>query len=239
MSETLRGLFVTGTNTGVGKTRVTGMIARRMVELNLRIGAYKPVCSGSETTEEGNEFWPDVARLSAALGNRYPDDWICPQRFSAAVAPTTAAALEGRQVEARKLRTGLQRWAGEVDVVLVEGVGGWKCPLAERETVADLAAGFGFPVLVVVGLELGAINHTLLTVESVLRRECPLAGIVVNHHRPQTEPAVVESTIDGIREFADEKLLATIPHEKSDRLPPGHPVREIDWYELAGPQNVP
>ena len=235
MANSLRGLFVTGTDTGVGKTHVTTMIARQLMSQNINVGVYKPVCSGSERNKDGREIWTDVVRLSDSVEGRFPHDWICPQRFSAGLAPPSAARMEKRRVDSQKLRSGLQRWNGEVDVVLVEGVGGWLCPVAENETVADLASDIGFPVLIVAGLELGAVNHTLLAVESVRQRHVPIAGIVLNQHLRETDPEVADATIAGIREHSAAPLLATIPHGDFHGLPPGHAFRRIDWIQLTGP----
>lgn len=232
----MQGLFVTGTNTGVGKTHVTCAIARELQRRGVRVGAYKPVCSGSERSAEG-EFWPDVLRLADALDRRFDSDWICPQRFSAALAPPAAARREGRTVDRKLLRSGVARWRNAVDVLLVEGVGGWLSPIAEGETVADFATDVGFPVLIVAGLELGAVSHTLLTVESVAQRGLPIAGIVANRHRPDIDPLVADETLAGIAAHTTIPVLCSIPFAVAAdaELRPDEPFRKIDWLQLAGP----
>jgi dethiobiotin synthetase len=236
MPKSLRGLFITGTNTGVGKTHVTTMIARALIGGGIRVGLYKPVCSGSERGSDGSEFWPDVARLSDVLDGRFPDDWICPQRFRAALAPPDAARLEGRAVDRALLRSGLAQWAAAVDVVLVEGVGGWRSPIAEGETVADLAADLSLPVLLVAGLELGGVNHALLTLESISRSGLPMAGIALNHHRPDgANSGVAAATADGIRRHATVPVLATVAHQPVGGLTPGSTFANVDWSSLCGP----
>ncbi|MFQ5731209.1 MAG: dethiobiotin synthase [Planctomycetaceae bacterium] len=230
----MNGLFVTGTSTGVGKTYVTCAIARELRRRGTSVGAYKPVCSGSERSP-GGEFWPDVARLADALDRRFEDAWISPQRFSAALAPPAAARREGRSVDRELLRSGIARWRNAVDVLLVEGVGGWLSPIAEGATVADFAREIGFPVLIVVGLELGAVNHTLLTAESVARCGLPIAGIIANRHRPDVDGVVAEETLAGIAAQTSIPLLGSVAFADEGELRPAGPFRKIDWLQLAGP----
>jgi dethiobiotin synthetase len=235
MPDPLRGLFVTGTNTGVGKTHVTTMIARTLMRDDIRVGIYKPVCSGSEPGPNGTERWPDVVRLADALDHRFPEELICPQRFEAALAPPDAARRERRIVDRGLLRDGLMKWDGVVDVVLVEGVGGWRSPLSDGETVADLAADFGFPVVLVAGLELGGINHALLTLESIERCGLPIAGVILNQHRPDVPADVAAATADGIRAHANVSVLTTVFRQPIGLLTPDSGVGSVDWRSLCGP----
>ncbi|WP_437224889.1 dethiobiotin synthase [Planctomicrobium sp. SH661] len=173
----MHGLFITGTDTGVGKTYLTCLLARRLAQRGLSVGVYKPACSGAD--EEG-QSWPDLDRLSQAIDGRFPLDWICPQAFLAPLAPPAAARLEGKSVDSQLLRSGVDRWKGAVDVLLVEGVGGWMCPLTDSETIADLARDLRFPVLTVAANRLGMISQTLLTLQAVKFSGLPTAGAVVN-----------------------------------------------------------
>src|SRR5262249_17926499 len=132
-----RGLFITGTDTGVGKTYVAAGIVRLLRQQGMRVGACKPVASGSELGPAG-PFWQDVEQLHAALGGEYPRERICPQCWHAAVAPPIAARLEGGEVDGRLLRNGADWWREQVDLLVVEGAGGLLSPLTETETVADL-----------------------------------------------------------------------------------------------------
>jgi dethiobiotin synthetase len=235
MPDPLRGLFITGTNTGVGKTHVTVQIARQLVRDGGRVGIYKPVCSGSEPSLDGGELWGDVVRLSQAIDGRFPDEWICPQRFKAALAPPDAAKREARTVDRGLLRAGIGKWAGAADVVLVEGVGGWRSPIAVGETVADLAVDIGLPVLLIAGLELGGVNHALLTLESIERRGLPVAGIVLNHHRPEIPADVAAATAAGIRAHATAPVLATVHYGPNGGLTPDSTLDGVDWKSLCGP----
>lgn len=178
----MNGIFVTGTDTSVGKTHVTCLLARCLRERGIRVGIYKPVCSGAEVTSDSPKgvFWPDVAQLSVALDNQFPAEWICPQQFIAPLAPPVAAAREGRAVDAGQLRRGVDIWRDNVDLLLIEGAGGWRAPVTDSETVAELATDLGFPVLLVSANRLGMVSHTLLTIESIQSRGLTLCGVVVN-----------------------------------------------------------
>lgn len=232
MSEKPAGLFITGTNTGVGKTYVTSLIARELQEAGVRVGMYKPVCSGSETNDAGETVWPDVETLSTAVGHQFDREMICPQRFAAPLAPPSAARLEGRTVDRELLRSGANCWTGRVDVLLVEAVGGWLCPIAEGETVADLAADIGYPILIVSALELGGINHTLLTVQAVQNCGLPIAGIVLNHAQPTVDSVLEREMVASIREFSSAPILGTVAHNGGCRLPESDSPLRIDWRAL-------
>ena len=174
------GLFITGTDTDVGKTYVTALMAREMREAGVRVGVYKPVASGCTIGAEGRQICPDAEELSRATGGQFDIERIAPQQFQAALAPPVAARLEGTSVDADLLRTGVEWWRGRVDLLLVEGVGGLLCPITEEESVADLVRDLGYPLIVVARLGLGTINHTLLTLEAAQSRGLTVAGVILN-----------------------------------------------------------
>lgn len=179
----LRGLFVTGSDTGIGKTSVAAAILARLRAEGVRVGAYKPAVSGADRGDSGRLVWGDVVRLRAALETMEadcPDDWISPQRFLAPLAPHLAAREEGREVDERLLEGGLDVWRGRVDAVVVEGAGGLMSPLGDRLLNADLARRFGWPVVIVSRRGLGAINQALLTVDASRNRGLAVAAVVLN-----------------------------------------------------------
>lgn len=237
MSE-LRGLFITGTDTGVGKTWITAMIARELRDAGIRVGAYKPCCSGAERDKSGRLVWGDLTALADALGGTFPIERICPQRFAAPLAPPVAARLENRAVDADLLRNGAAAWQGDVDLLLIEGVGGWLCPLTETDSVADLAAGLGFPILVVARLGLGTINHTLLTVEAIERRGLPMAGIILNESVPEESNFAAETNPAEIAARCAAPILGILPHGTSGGLRHDGRTSRIDWNALAAPSRT-
>src|SRR5262249_49191971 len=155
---TLRGLFVTGTDTGVGKTYVLCGIIAALRARGVRVGAYKPAVSGS-TNGPGGPVWDDLVQLQSALGGDVEFERICPQRFQSPLAPPVAARSEGKCVDAELLRSGIEWWRERADVVVVEGAGGLLSPITETEAVADLAVSLGFPLVIVARVSLGTINH--------------------------------------------------------------------------------
>jgi len=176
------GLFITGTDTEVGKTYVAAMIARALCAAGRRVGVYKPVASGCRAKKgtglicrngpkgASHKLAPspfslpdDAVSLWEAAGRPGQLDRVCPQRFLAPLAPHLAAREEGRRVDTELLRVGLAYWQQRSDVVLVEGVGGLLSPVSEEDYVADLAGEFGYPLVVVARNALGTINATLQT----------------------------------------------------------------------------
>ncbi|MEW4489097.1 dethiobiotin synthase [Thalassoglobus sp. JC818] len=176
----MHGLLITGTDTDAGKTYVSCEIIRQLRELGHRIGAYKPVCSGAMIRENQSPVWEDIEQLASAIGTEFHKDLICPQRFRAALAPPVAARDEGTEVDSERLYAGLQEWSNLAEGVVVEGVGGWFCPISETETVADFAKRLKFPVVLVIGHKLGAINHAILTIDAIQSSGLDLIGIVLN-----------------------------------------------------------
>jgi dethiobiotin synthetase len=235
-----RGLFITGTDTGVGKTFVTSAIARRLVRDGLTVGVYKPAASGAEWDAGGRPVWGDVEALCEAVGGRFPRERVCPQRFLAPLAPPVAAAAEGRVVDADLLRDGAAWWRDRCDVLLVEGVGGLLCPLTDDETVADLAAELRYPLVVVARLGLGTINHTLLTLEVARHRGLSVAGVLLNEPVPCSADESADTNAAQIAAHTDVPVLGIVRHCAGVRAgSQGARVLEIDsddaidWQRLA------
>ncbi|MGE5320599.1 MAG: dethiobiotin synthase [Hyphomicrobiaceae bacterium] len=177
---TARGLFVTGTDTGVGKTRVAVALIRNLRARGLRVAAMKPVSAGNVPGELNEDV---VALLQAANVDADVRD-VNPYALAEPIAPHIAAELTGERIELDVIAAAYARLAAAADVVVVEGAGGWRVPLNEHEDMADLALRLGLPVVLVVGLRLGCLNHALLTAESIARRRQPWAGWVGNHLEP-------------------------------------------------------
>ncbi len=173
-------IFVTGTDTGVGKTYISCLLIRKLRQAGLTVGAYKPACSGAEFDSSGSPFWTDVASLQSATGLYVPIDMVCPQRFLAAVAPNVAAKLEHTTVSNELLISGVSEWKHKADVLVIEGAGGVFCPLSDELTVLDLAIQIHAPVLVVAANRLGVISHTRLTVDRLRQSGLNVAGVILN-----------------------------------------------------------
>jgi dethiobiotin synthetase len=169
----MRGLFVTGTGTGVGKTIVSAALLAAMREAGEPVRAYKPVVTG--LSEPSGEWPPDHELLAAATGMD-PED-VAPLRFGPAVSPHLAAELAGERIDAAALIEHAVASAG--DTLIVEGVGGLLVPLAEDFTVRDLAVELALPVLIAAQPGLGTINHTLLTIEAARAVGLSVAAVVL------------------------------------------------------------
>lgn len=198
----MKRFFVTGTDTGIGKTWISTILIELFQRAGYQTGAYKPVCSGAEFPEAGKPRWADADLLQAAankslnLDGESLSELTCPQRFIAPLAPPEAARLEGKSVNRGLLRSGLHAWLGQAQIVVVEGAGGFLSPLSDQDTLADLASEFQAPVIVVAGNRLGVINHTLLTVEAIRQRGLKIAAIVLNDITPVDEASELLEPID-------------------------------------------
>ncbi len=173
--------FVTGTNTGVGKTFVSCQILRTALQDGKKTLGLKPVASGAEMTSQGLRN-DDAMALQAVSSVKLPYESINPFCFSPSVAPHLAAAQQGVLLRAAMIAHQLKTVIAEsdADVIVIEGAGGWRVPLNDSETLADVAVLLGVPVILVVGMTLGCINHALLTAEAIRADGLPLAGWIAN-----------------------------------------------------------
>lgn len=217
-TQRCRGLFVTGTGTGVGKTTVGAALVRYFRLTDQRVGAYKPVASGCHFNQQGDPIWDDVEAYFEALDGQFPRERICPQRFSAPLAPPVAARSAGLEINDELLAAGTEWWQPEVDWLLVEGAGGLLSPLSDLQSNADLAVTLGYPLLIVARLGLGTINHTLLTVEAAQRRGLEIRGIVLNSPQPSTVDESSKSNPDEIARRCDVAILGVLPYSPDGDL---------------------
>ncbi|HEX4267997.1 MAG TPA: dethiobiotin synthase [Steroidobacteraceae bacterium] len=184
-----RGFFVTGTDTGVGKTVVSAALTRALVARGLRVAVMKPVASGSDPTSEGLRN-SDALTLMAAANVTAPYEVVNPYCFLPPISPQIAAREAGVEIDLTLLRSRLDSLAGAADCVIVEGAGGWLAPLSDTAAMADLAAALSLPVLLTVGLRLGCLSHALLTRESLATRGTVFAGWIANAIDPHFDRAV-------------------------------------------------
>ncbi len=175
----LRGVFVAGTDTGVGKTYVSTGLAMAARADGRRIAVMKPVAAGAIATPAGLRN-DDALELMAAAGSTAAYEQVNPYCLPEAASPHIAAQSAGRRIDAAVVLDAAQRLAANGDGLLVEGAGGWHAPIGERDTMADLARALGLPVLLVVGLRLGCLNHALLTHEAIHRDGLDFAGWIGN-----------------------------------------------------------
>jgi dethiobiotin synthetase len=239
------GLFVTATDTDVGKTYTCCQILTQFVQQGQAPGAYKPACSGAipslqlnEATSFTSPAWDDVNRLASAMGRLVPIDWICPQRFLAPLAPPLAAKLEGKTVDEGLLVSGAGVWAGHCDSLIVEGAGGLLSPISSNRLVADIAVAIGYPLLIVARPGLGTINATLLTIEAAHRRKLQIAGVVLSQTAKDVNSSRADENGDQIEQFSGVKVLGTFEFAQTCLRRHTSEVK-IVWSELlAAPVSI-
>lgn len=204
------GVFVTGTGTDVGKTFVSSLIAANLYRRKFELGIYKPVSSGC-VMRDGELVSEDARSLWLAAGQPGSLHDVSPQRFELAVAPNVAARSVGEQVDARRLRDGFTVWA-DAKLILVEGVGGLMSPISDEDLVADLAADFCLPLIVVVANRLGCINDTLQTLVAAQHYGLTVNGIVLNDVVGEVADSSTESNLQEIGRLSDVQPIIRVRH---------------------------
>ena len=202
-------LFITGTDTDVGKTVVACGFLAAANQQGLRTAAIKPVAAGCEVTEQGMTN-SDALQLQAAASHKLSYQQINPVALEPAIAPHIAAAEAGVRMSASRL-VGYCRGVSllPVDMVIIEGAGGWRVPINSRETLADVAQELECAVIVVVAMRLGCLNHALLTMEAIRRDGLQIAGWVANIL--DTEMPRLQENIDTLKQSINEPCLGIVP----------------------------
>ena len=203
----MRGLFVTATDTGVGKTAVACGLVAGWRARGLDVAAMKPAQSGVGDGEPS-----DAALLAAAAGGGDPPELVCPYSFAAPLAPGVAARLAGVEISLARILAAARALAARHEALVVEGAGGLLVPLGPRETYADLAVALGLPVLVVARAGLGTVNHAALTIEALRARGLALAGVVLNRAAPGGDPSEPHNAAE-IERLTGARVLASLPFD--------------------------
>lgn len=193
------GCFITGTDTGVGKTLVTAALALCLKQRGVAVGVMKPVETGyGGASADGS----DAARLYAAVGMTDPVESMSPYRFPDPLAPLDAARRAGTVIRVDRIVAVFRALAARHAVMLVEGAGGVRVPISEKTDMRDLIKQLGLPVVVVGRTAIGSINHVLLTIEALAWHRIAIAGIILNRGRD-----AVSTTVDGMQESSTLALL--------------------------------
>ena len=193
--------FIAGTDTGVGKTHVTKILLESLRADGIDAVGYKPIVCGDR----------DDAHILAAASGGLPLELVNPIWLKTAAAPWVAAQLENVSIDIAALIAGYQILAAEHELVLVEGIGGWEVPINANYSTADLAVALGLPVALVVANRLGAINHTILTCQSIRMRQLDLRGIILNHLVDELDTATIANK-NVIPTLAALPLLTEVIH---------------------------
>ncbi len=205
---TKKAFFITGTDTNVGKTLIAAGLLVAAKNRGLTTAALKPVAAGCEQTAEGLRN-ADALLLQSVITQDLAYDQINPYALEAAIAPHIAAQQEKRSLSVDRLSGFCRGVFSSANFTLLEGAGGWRVPINARETLADLAKNLQLPVILVVGVRLGCINHALLTFEAIVRDGLPVAGWVANCVDAKM-PALQEN-IDSLRARLPSPCLGVVP----------------------------
>ncbi|MGZ8258344.1 MAG: dethiobiotin synthase [Methylotenera sp.] len=212
--------FVIGTDTNVGKTYVASALVQHFVRAGFKTVGMKPIASGCELSQQGD--WQhelvneDVLALSDASNVNAPLDLINPYPFAPAIAPHLAAMQAGVEINSDVITRAYQQLAAMAEVVIVEGAGGFIVPINQCETLADLALKFDIPIILVVGMRLGCINHALLTVEAIETRGLKLAGWVANQIDPSM--TMFEGNLSSLQQHIGAPCLSVARWQSSVRF---------------------
>jgi dethiobiotin synthetase len=210
-TQVSRGFFITGTDTGVGKTLVTCALSYRYRQQGLSVQAMKPVAAGCEQHADGHWRNQD-AEMMLQYGSglaRYAD--VNPCAYAEPVAPHIAAAQTGEPIDFNRIQAAYRRLEQQHRCVLVEGVGGWRVPLSDDSSVTDLVGQLQLPVLLVVGLRLGCINHALLSYESIIADGHHCLGWVASHI--DAEMLRLDENLAALEQRITAPLLGVIPYQ--------------------------
>ncbi|MGB1110375.1 MAG: dethiobiotin synthase, partial [Gammaproteobacteria bacterium] len=204
----MKGFFITGTDTDIGKTYVGAALVRALVASGQRVAVFKPISAGCEVTAEGlrNE---DALKLMAQSNVDLPYETVNPFAYEPPIAPHLAAAEVGDEIHIDHCLESFRRIQAASDLIVAEGAGGWLVPLNDQETMADLAKALNLPIILVVGIRLGCINHSLLTAESIRSKGLNLAGWIANHVDPDASRQ--DGNVESIAQRINCPLLGRIP----------------------------
>ncbi len=233
------GLFIVGTEPGVGKTVVAGGIARVLTDTGLGVGVFKPIATGCRHQWEG-VIGRDVQFLAFCAGSNLPFSTINPVAYLTEAAPPICAAREG-PIDFSKIAEAYNELCRTGDIVIVEGLGGVRTPLTEQFDLLDLAAEFNLPIVIVARPAAGVVNHTLMTIDCIRAARLGIAGVVLNGYDATTEETVATNTAaEVIAHFGQAEILCEVPFDEAVDIDAQHPGEMVvsalagcDWQGLA------
>jgi dethiobiotin synthetase len=206
----MRGFFITGTDTGVGKTLITGAIARALSLQGRRVGVMKPFESGCR--RHGDRLVPaDALFLRNMAGSQDDPALICPYAFERPLAPGIAARLEQAPISLGKILKIFNQLSAQYDIMLVEGAGGVMVPISEEQLIIDVIGLLKLPLIIIARTALGTINHTLLTVREAQRADINVCGIILNKVSPEQDEAE-DTNPEVIQRLSNIPLLGQMPY---------------------------
>ena len=203
------GFFVVGTDTEVGKTLVSAALILKLKEVGIKAVGFKPVVAGTYRSPDGREFNEDLETLRLASGFEHDDMHLCPYVLSTPAAPQLVAQAQGIELNIAVITKAFHNISEKFDAVVVEGAGGFLVPLNKKEDLGDTVKAIGLPVILVVGMRLGCINHALLTYEVLKMRNLQVAGWIAN--ALSEEMSLLQENIQSLKDRIKAPLLGIIP----------------------------
>lgn len=213
----MKGVFITGTDTGVGKTIISGLLGRYLLDKGYKVITQKWVQTGSSNfSSDVNSHLQLMKRAKKEIKDYLP--YVSPYSFRFASSPHLAASLEKRVIRERKVKDSYKFLAKRFDFIIAEGAGGALVPFNKKNLLIDLAKGLDLPVLIVAANKLGAINHTLLTIEAIKRRKMKIIGIIFNNRTNKVNKVILDDNPQIIKAVTGEAVFGSLPwkKEKSD-----------------------
>ena len=236
--QSARGIFVTGTDTGVGKTVAAGAIAHQLRQAGIKVGVFKPIATGCKLRREGLVS-PDAEFLAHCSDTASPLEQINPVRFREPLAPLVAAEKAQTEIAWDTVQLAYRNIVEEHERVVVEGIGGLMVPIQKDYLVLDLMVDLALPVVIVARSGLGTINHTLLTLEACRQRDLNVLGIVINRYRADGSDIAEESNPRVIGEVGRIPVISIIPDDPETDLSSGRLGSEVisavglaNWADL-------
>jgi len=233
------GLFITGTDTAVGKTLIAGAIARILTDKGIKVGVFKPIATGCKRSWEGHvscdtDFLANCANSNLSLST------ITPIGYHTPAAPIVSAACDGPEIDFERIAAAYKEICQNSDIIIVEGIGGVRVPLTPEFDLLDLAVEFALPVVIVARPNLGTINHTLMTIDCVRAAELKIAGVIINGYNA-TESTIAEDTApEVIAKCGGVNVLSVVPFDETVDIEAPNlgefvigSLMDCDWAKLA------
>jgi len=234
------GLFITGTDTAVGKTLIAGTIARILSDDGLKVGVFKPVATGCKHRWEGLVS-DDIRFLANCANSNLALPTMNPVAYVTDAAVVVGAARENKPVSFESIAAGYKEVCEESEVVIVEGIGGVREPLDMEFDLLDLAGEFDLPTVIVTHPEPGTVNHTLMTIDCIRAAKLRIAGVIINYCDTTQETVIANTAPAVIGQFGGVDILAAVPFDETvdlDQMNSGEVIIEslsnVDWRKLAG-----
>ena len=215
------GIFITGTDTGIGKTIASCAIMHELAKQGFSVAGMKPIASGA-TSHQGQLKNDDALALMRHSTAAQEYKYVNPYCFEPAIAPHIAAELAGIEINMNSIQQSYAKLCEKVDWVVVEGVGGWLVPINMEQEVSDIADQLNLPVILVVGLRLGCINHALLTLESIRSKNIKIIGWIANHVVPKLHSS--DQIIKTLQNKMNTTYLGYLPHFDKGHFDPSQTI---------------